>query len=473
LIRIETKYCKKIFVFFVFLIIVLEVNTIQAQDMYIKVRDIVVEGNKRTQQNIITRELNFEKCDSILAGDLQKTLDQNKLQVFNLGIFNRVSFNIKNWENDSLDIYIEVIEKMNILPIPIFKFIDRNVNEWWREFDHDFKRIQYGATLVFNNFRGRNEKFRITTTFGFAQVLDAYYKFPQIGKTKGLGLVIHSGVMRTKRFAFYTDENILQYYYADKYIKKNFNIGAKIIYRSTLKSTHTIDLNYNYNYIDLFTAFLNPNYFLNSRNRQQYIAFNYDFIVDRRNIINYPTKGWYVQGGLESFGLGFQKNVALLSLYMQGSKFFSFANDKLSSGHFAKAYTSYPSIQPYNIQRALGYEKDAIRGYELRVIDGQHFVLTKHELRYKLFQLNVQNTKVMKKIPLTASPMSIMLKAYFDAGYVKDDYYSRNNPLNNTLLYGYGVGIDLVTYNDSYFRIEYSFNKQKQKGLYLHFDMPL
>ena len=145
----------------------------------------------------------------------------------------------------------------------------------------------------------------------------------------------------------------------------------------------------------------------------------------------------------------------------------------MSSGHYAKIYTSLPQTQPYNIQRALGYEIDALRGFEYSVVDGQHFFVTKHEIRYELYKLNVQNTKVLKKMPLAAMPVTFMLKGFADCGYVKDNFYYTKNPLNNKFLIGYGLGFDIVTYGEAYIRIEYSFNNLKQKGLYLHIDMPL
>lgn len=445
-----------------------------SNDLYLKVRDIVVSGNKRTQPEIILREMRFGVCDSIKAEELQTELEKNKLQIFNLGLFNRVNFNIKNWEQDSIDIHIHVIEKFRITPIPIIKLADRNLNEWWRTFDHDFSRIQYGGTVVVNNIRGRNERLRLTTTFGLGQILDAYYKFPQIGKNKWVGLSVYGSVYRTKRMPYTTEGNKLVYYYGDDFVKKNITAGAKIYYRASLKTTHSIDIGYSYTWVaDRITA-LNSNYFLKGRQYQHYLKLFYDLKIDHRNFVNYPTDGWYMSAGFKSYGLGFQKHTQLFSFYVQGAKFFNFLhNKKMSSGHYAKIYTSLPQQQPYNIQRALGYDIDAIRGFEYSVIDGQHFFVTKHEIRYELYKLNVQDTKVLKKMPLAAMPISFMIKGFSDCGYVKDSYYYAKNAMNNKFLLGYGVGLDIVTYGEAYIRIEYSFNNLKQKGLYLHIDMPL
>lgn len=58
-------------------------------------------------------------------------------------------------------------------------------------------------------------------------------------------------------------------------------------------------------------------------------------------------------------------------------------------------------------------------------------------------------------------------------GYVTRD---SNTPYNNTLegnfLYGWGVGLDLVTYYDNIFRLEYTINKFGESGFFLHFGAP-
>ena len=45
-------------------------------------------------------------------------------------------------------------------------------------------------------------------------------------------------------------------------------------------------------------------------------------------------------------------------------------------------------------------------------------------------------------------------------------------PHSNEFLYGYGLGIDFVTYYDIVFRVEFSANKFGETGLFLHFNAP-
>jgi hypothetical protein len=72
------------------------------------------------------------------------------------------------------------------------------------------------------------------------------------------------------------------------------------------------------------------------------------------------------------------------------------------------------------------------------------------------------------------APFALYLRAYSDAGYVRDNSL---NPLNtklaNEFLLGGGLGLDMVTYYDLVFRLEYSINRLQQQGVYLHVKAPI
>jgi hypothetical protein len=65
------------------------------------------------------------------------------------------------------------------------------------------------------------------------------------------------------------------------------------------------------------------------------------------------------------------------------------------------------------------------------------------------------------------------LNAFFDVGYVEDDIYNMQNPLANSILNGYGIGLDLVTIYDYVFRMELTRNDLGETGFFLHFRQPI
>ena len=67
-------------------------------------------------------------------------------------------------------------------------------------------------------------------------------------------------------------------------------------------------------------------------------------------------------------------------------------------------------------------------------------------------------------------PMDVYVTAFGDAGYVKNlNVLPENTRLVNTLLVGYGLGLNFVTFYDIVFRTEFSLNRQGDSGLYFSF----
>jgi hypothetical protein len=51
--------------------------------------------------------------------------------------------------------------------------------------------------------------------------------------------------------------------------------------------------------------------------------------------------------------------------------------------------------------------------------------------------------------------------------------FAQENPLANTWQFGYGIGLDYVTYYNLVFSVEYSLNRMGESGLFLHFAAPI
>jgi hypothetical protein len=56
---------------------------------------------------------------------------------------------------------------------------------------------------------------------------------------------------------------------------------------------------------------------------------------------------------------------------------------------------------------------------------------------------------------------------------VDDNLDFPKNSLADELQFGYGIGLDFVTYYDIVLRSEYSFNKFGEHGFFLHFVAPI
>jgi hypothetical protein len=67
-------------------------------------------------------------------------------------------------------------------------------------------------------------------------------------------------------------------------------------------------------------------------------------------------------------------------------------------------------------------------------------------------------------------PFDIYISAFGDGGYVNNpNVLPENVRLANTALFGYGMGLNLVTFYDVVFRAEYSLTRQGDRGLFFSF----
>ncbi|HRB68069.1 MAG TPA: POTRA domain-containing protein, partial [Chitinophagales bacterium] len=457
----------------------------QSNNAALFVRNIVINGNKKTKPYVILREMTLRKGDMFSAVKMDSILLQQRLNIFNLGLFNEVSVNIKNWESDSLDIHIQVHERWMIIPIPIVKFVDRNVSEWWKNYNHDFKRLQYGAMLNWGNFTGRNDVLQLGISFGFAQRLDIGYSIPHFNiRNEKVGMSISFSMLRTRRIAYNTVDDKLAYMYlGDTWQNQKIETSAQVSYRNAIHTTHYFSTGYGYSVLSDTVIRANPNYFLNAADKQHYFKVGYTFVSDHRNIRSYPTGGWYLSAHLTNFGLGFMKT-RMTTVGFQFCKYFQWKKQpRFSAASMIQWQFSWPLKQPYNLQyiKSLGYEENLVRGYELNVLDGQHFLLFKNEARFRVFSFQLNKIKKFKgksgailNSSLAYLPLNLYLTAYFDAGYVWDKYFvGNNNQYKNKWQFGYGIGLNFVTFNSKLFRIEYSANRYLKNGVYLHFTQPI
>lgn len=450
---------------------------------FLKIKNIIITGNKKTKEYVILREMSLQQHDSFPATNMESILLEQRLNIFNLGLFNEVTANIKNWEDDSLDLYITVKEKWVIIPLPIIKFADRNVTEWWRNYNHDFKRLQYGAQVAWRNFSGRNDALQLGLSFGFAQRLDIGYSIPHFNvKKKKVGFSAFFTMFRTKRIAYNTIDDKLAFMdLGTSWQQKTIEVDAQVSYRKKIYNTHFFSTGYGITAISDSVQHANPAFFLGST-KQQYFKFGYLFVADHRNIKTYPTNGWYISANMINYGLGFLKT-RLTTVGFKFSKYITWKKQpRFSVAAMIQWKLSWPLKQPYNLQtiKSIGYDENTIRGYELNVMDGQHSLLFKNEYRCRLFSFQLNKMKKFKgknaailNSSLAFLPFNIYLTAYFDAGYVWDNYFTTNNQYKNKWQFGYGAGINFVTFNSKLFRIEYSVNRYLKKGVYLHFTQPI
>lgn len=446
-------------------------------DKIIIVGSITLEGNKITQKSIIYRELLFNSGDTLTANTWEEILSQSRQNLLNTSLFNFVE--VKTVADDSeiplVDVSLHFVERWYIWPVPVLELADRNFNEWWET--RDFSRLNYGFYLNHNNFRGRKEQIRALFLAGHRQAFSLSYLKPNLNNAQTIGLGFNVTLSRKHELPFATHKDQLVYFYNPyDYSFQGFTANILFYYRPQIHESHSFWIQYSgYRFNDTIYK-LNPRFFINDNTSPRFLSLIYEFRSDRRNLKYYPTSGYYYDLVLLKHGLGiFQKSdLSVFNLSTIIKKYFTLKPRwYLLAG--ASAKFSFASRQAFFMSNSLGYLYDFVRGYEYYVINGRHVGLIKTNLKYQLLPNTIINLPFIKTEKFSKLHLSLYVGVHSDIGYVYEPESHKNssNRFPNRLLWGNGIGFDVVTYYDRVMRMEYSINHLGEHGFFLHFLAPI
>lgn len=448
------------------------IDELNQDSHYVIITNISITGNKTTKESVIYREINFSVGDTIQTKNLEEIITKSKNQLINTALFNHVEIEYRYWEHDKITVYITLNERWYVWPVPVFQLADRNFNEWWVSQDRDISRINAGLFFVRNNVRGRNETFRVLMQFGYTEKLGIRYSIPYLSKKQKDGVEVFISYYRNHEVAYKTYENKLLFYTDyKKYISKIFYAGINYIVWNATHNKLSIELKYNNNIVDADVTNKNQEYFSDSSTSQQYFTATYNYVRDYRDIKAYPLTGNYTKLELSKKGIGIFQDVDLWEVIATHKMYWKIVNRNYLSMSI-KAKFSGNQKPGYFHLKALGYG-DFVRGYEYYVIDGHQFVLLKTNYKFEILPTQIQKIKELPVKQFSIIPVTIYANLYTDIGYTQDNYYSQSNDLSNQVIVGFGAGIDFVTFYDKIIRFEYSITKDGEKGLFLHFTVPI
>lgn len=438
---------------------------------FVQINRVFVIGNRITRDQIILRELRVKPGDIIYSADLPSILDLDKKKLINTRLFNTVDIKILELDQKLIDIVVDVNERWYTFPSPIFELADRNFNEWWENYNHDFRRVNYGLRLYQYNMRGRNETLRLHAQFGFQRKFELLYRFPYIDKKQKHGLSLDLAYLETKNLAAQTLEHKYVFSKSDYILKSDRVAGVTYSYRRSFYKTHNAKIEYRKTYISDTVKTINPIFIKGEGIRElEYSSFNYQFNADHRDFFAYPLKGFQFFVDFRKTGLLPNDDVNKWEGSVLYSRYEDLNNNYYLSNNTV-LYASTPDNLSYVNFSALGLRKQFVRGYEIYVIEGPVYALNKTTLKKKIFS----NTYHWGDMPIEQFrhiPLSIYLKTYFDAGVVKNypDYENLqiNTTLSDKLIAGGGFGFDIVGSYDIVLRLEYSFNIERENGFFFH-----
>ncbi|MCL2738025.1 MAG: hypothetical protein FWE30_01095 [Bacteroidales bacterium] len=444
--------------------------SLRAQQYYIS--DIQVEGNKRTQAHIILRELDAQKGDSVRVSRIRHVLNVSRENLENTSLFNYVYMYYTPLEEgvNNIVLNVKVEERWYTFPMLNIRYEDRNLSAWLKSLDFNRVSFEFGAQVY--NLWGLNHGLTAGLQLGYRQALGLTYKNITLDRRQKHFLSAGVSMQRSHHIDLMTVEDApFNVKMPDQLLEQSFNLFAHYTFRYDVRTTHNFALSSGYQKIADTVLTLNPDYWGLNRNERIYLNFKYFFKKDNRDYIAYPLKGYFLktEGRLYvSHDLGVryaQLNANAQYYWKLGHRWY--ASEKFTAG------ASIKNTRAYILDQALGYEESALRGYEYYVIDGQHYANLNSSIRYNLMPKTIYVLHWLSALPkFNKIHFALYATAFFDMGAVYHRYPGPNNYLSNRFLYSGGIGLDLVTYYDIVFVLNYSMNRQGERGLYFSLKLP-
>lgn len=428
------------------------------------IKEILIEGNSKTRDKIILRELSFSKDEQYPLNELIGRFEKAKKQLLNTALFLDVVVSLQAINGDEASVQIAVRERWYIFPMPYVDVVDRSMQEWIKRHDMDLDRVNYGLRITHKNLTGHNDRFYMNLTNGYSKQVT--FKYDKLHLDKKLQWTTNMSVTYGKRREItYANIGHRHFSYKDEsqFVHSYFGANVEFVYRKAIKSSHMFGVGYrNDNVSD--TVFKMSPAFSTQKQRLSYPEIYYSWSYANVDFIPYPTRGFISDVSVSKKGFTSDMNLwqatirTSTSIPVSQKSFFNIR---------ATGMLKLPFEQPFVNQAFVGARGMYLQGYEDYVIDGVAGGFTKLTFTRELFKTNIRvRSQRIKK--LNDVPVKAYAKVFGNTGYIYQKNPHPLNMLNNHLLYSGGVGIDVVLFYDLTFRFEWSVNHLGQNGLYLH-----
>ncbi len=435
-----------------------------ATDSLFTITEIAIAGIRRTRKPTILREVTFAVGKTYGFTDLKDKLDWGQRQLMNTNLFRRVAVNLLRSSTGGVTVYIFVEEKWYFYPEPFVRIANGTFSQWTdrgRRLDH----LNYGLKLTQQNFSGRGDQLGIHLGDGYTRRIGLNYRgfyfdkafkwSGSVGVSHGLNREINYTTAGNKLMAIKTPEGFVHRYWQGSF---------DLTYRPAIKLRHHFSIGYNYNRIADTVNLLNEN-FSPSDNVYQYPYISYGISYIDYDFNPYPTRGR--QGDVSLLRGGFGDGFNLWQLSARGTNYWGVGK----KGYFSLRVggtIKLPFKQPYINQGFLGHGDAFLQGYENYFADGVAGFYSKQTLGRNLLTTAIPLPEIKLLKNLRSIPIRVFAKVYTNSGYAYHPSPGIGNNLSNRLLYTGGFGLDIILFNDTIFKFEWSLNQLGQSGIFFH-----
>jgi outer membrane protein assembly factor BamA len=394
----------------------------ETADSLLTVREILIDGNETTKEFVILREMKLRPGEKITA----EALEHDQRRIYSLQLFNKVDLEIKPDGKEAV-IIVHVNERWYFVPFPVFGIRQR-----------DLGKMYYGAGMVHQNFRGRNEKLFFSFALGYDRWVSLTYRNPKLTDDDDLFLSMHASYSRYQSLSVNTD------FYDQINQKFGVALGKRFGLYDVVQGWVSYDV----------WQISNPaiGRTISADGRDAYASAGVNYVRDTRDVREYPLSGHLLSLFASKFGFG--ESQVNFFRYGFDARLHQPLTDDLSLGLRSYVNLVGGGVVPAYHHVFFGYD-ERIRGYFRNALEGENITGANTELRIALLKPRYY-TLPFKFIPqFSVLRYGLYFGLFADAGKI----WNRDQAFSSQRWYaGYGAGFHFLLPYSIILRTEYAFN---------------
>jgi outer membrane protein assembly factor BamA len=401
-------------------------------DSTLHVSKIIIAGNEKTKDFVITREMSL-KVGSLIT---RRAIAYDINRIYSLRLFNRVDIHVIP-DSTMATLFVLVNERWFFYPYPIFGLKD-----------HSWSHLYYGLGVVHSNFRGRNEQLYAQFALGYDPFVSFQYVNPLIEPEWNLFLntKFEYGVIKNK--------SLISLQNGPEFDERHLDGQVIIGKRLSLFSTASASIEYT----SVTVSDNRAGRTLSPTGTDSYFSFNAGYQYDTRDLGEYPGYGTLLSVSGSKLGYG-QSEVNYQRYNFDYRRYIPTVGGIVLAARAFGSAVQGGTVPNYG-HVYYGYN-ERIRGRFKTILEGENIFGGNAELHFPIISPSYFRSELIPIEQFRVIRYALYFALFADGG----DVWYRDEPFAlDRFLGGYGFGFHFLLSYSAIARIEYAFPGNAGKG---------
>lgn len=407
-------------------------------DSILMLDSIIILGNTKTKPYVVIREMETKPGDMLTS----EAMSADRSRIENLGLFNRVDIGYLPDGEGRAILVVVVHERWYLYPFPIAGIKDR-----------DWKKLYFGAGLMHQNFRGRNEKLFAAFVLGYDPAVMISYRNPMIDDELNHFLEVGLAwrVVRNRSLVVRIGN--------ENFDERHFSVGLTFGRRFSIANTAWVGLSFNL----IRVADYRIGRTIDADGEDAFPALTAGYVYDTRDLADYATDGTFIRSTITKFGIpGNPLDIIRYAIDMR--RFVPLVPRISLAGRVFSDLAVAGQTPSYN-RVFLGYDQ-RIRGHFTEVHEGENQFGASMELRFTLLTPKYFALDFIPIPEFAVWKFGLFASLFVDAGTV----WFRGEPFaRDRFVSGYGAGLNFLLPYGFLLRTEFARNESRRGEFILDF----